>query len=33
MVTAAALLLAFLSIVAAGATLTAISDWIERRAS
>ena len=33
MTTAAALLLAFLSIVAAGATLTAIYDWTERRTS
>ncbi len=31
MSTALALLTAFLSIVAAGATLTAVYDWIERR--
>ena len=31
--TAAALLVAFLSIVAAGCTLVALYDWIERRTS
>ena len=33
MPTALALLLAFLTIVAAGCTLTAIYDWVERRHS